>query len=350
MGVIAAYAGRASAYIRGEVLVLPSRTFMLLFCLALFLLPLFMDHEFYLGILTLTAIFAVFAASWDLLSGFTGQINFGHAIFFGVAVYTAALLNVKVGLPPALTVPIGALMAVVAGLVVGLPSLRLRGTYLAFTTLAFPLILMEVVKIVPGWGGELGLSGVGSVDPLSASPVVEYYVALAVMVVLGFAMWKITDSKVGLIFHAIREDEVTARASGINTTRYKLLAFCLSGLFAGIAGGLYTHHSGIADPRAVFGLMVSFQAIIWAVFGGIATIYGPMAGVFTLYPLMKYLQSAMPELRMLVVAVIVLLVMLFMPEGLITWLRNKVEKICPRCKLRNVAWRSTCRVCTAGLD
>jgi hypothetical protein len=196
---------------------------MFLFCLALFLLPLFMDHEFYLGILTLTAIFAVFAASWDLLSGFTGQISFGHAIFFGVAVYTAALLNVKVGLPPAVTVPVGALMAVVAGLVVGLPSLRLRGTYLAFTTLAFPLILMEVVKIVPGWGGELGLSGVGSVDPLSASPVVEYYVALTVMVILGFVMWKITDSKTGLIFHAIREDEVTARASGINTTRYSRL-------------------------------------------------------------------------------------------------------------------------------
>ena len=193
-GVIAAYAGRASGYFRREVLVLPSRTFIFLFCLALFLLPLFMDHEFYLGILTLTAIFAIFAASWDLLSGFTGQINFGHAIFFGVAVYTAALLNVKMGLPPILTVPIGALMAVVAGLVVGLPSLRLRGTYLAFTTLAFPLILMEVVKIVPGWGGELGVSGIGSLDPLSSSPVVEYYIALAVMVVLGFVMWRITDS------------------------------------------------------------------------------------------------------------------------------------------------------------
>ncbi len=349
-GVIAAYAGRAVGYFRGEVLVLPTRTFIFLFCLALFLLPLFMDHEFYLGILTLTAIFAIFAASWDLLSGFTGQINFGHAIFFGVAVYTSALLNVKVGLHPALTVPIGALMAVVAGLVVGLPSLRLRGAYLAFTTLAFPLILMEVVKIVPGWGGELGVSGMGSVAPLSSSPVVEYYIALGVMVLLGFIMWKITDSKTGIIFHAIREDEVTARASGINTTRYKLLAFSLSGFFAGIAGGLYTHQVGVADPRAVFGLMVSFQAIIWAVFGGIATIYGPIAGVYILYPLTKYLQSALPEARMLIVAVIVLLVMLFMPEGLITWLRDKVEKVCPRCKLRNVAWRSTCRVCTAELD
>jgi len=349
-GVIAAYVGRAFGYFRGEILVLPTRTFILLFCLALLLLPLFMDHEFYLGILTLTAIFAIFAASWDLLSGFTGQINFGHAIFFGVAVYTAALLNVKVGLPPALTVPIGALMAVVAGLVVGLPSLRLRGAYLAFTTLAFPLILMEVVKIVPGWGGELGVSGIGSVAPLSRSPVQEYYIALGVMLLLGFIMWKITDSKTGLIFHAIREDEVTARASGINTTRYKLLAFSLSGFFAGVAGGLYTHHVGIADPRSVFGLMISFQAIIWAVFGGIATIYGPIAGVYILYPLMKYLQSALPEARMLIVAVIVLLVMLFMPEGLTRWLRDRTEKVCPRCKLQNVATRTTCRVCAAELD
>ena len=349
MSVMSAYIGRLYKGLRGEILVLPSRTVALLFCLALFLLPLVMAHPYYLGILTLAGIYAIFAASWDLLSGFTGQINFGHAIFFGVAVYTAALLNVHVGLDPWLTIPLGALAAVVAGLVVGVPCLRLRGTYLAFVTLAFPLILVEIIKLIPGTGGTLGVSAIGSVDSLSSSPVIEYYIAVALMIGLGFAMWKITDSKTGIIFHAIREDQVAARASGINTTRYKLLAFCLSGFFAGIAGGLYVHHTGDASPLTL-GLLVSFQAIIWAIFGGIATIYGPIAGVFLLYPLAEYLRGPIFEYRMLLVAITVLLVMLFMPEGLIPRVRDKIEKVCPRCKLRNVSTRKSCRVCTADLD
>ncbi len=346
MGIIYSYVGRAYKGFRGETLVLPSRTVALLFCLTLFLLPVVMDHPYYLRILIMACIFAIFAASWDLLSGFTGQISFGHALFFGVAAYTSALLNLNFGLPPWLTIPLGALAAVVAGLVVGVPCLRLRGTYLALATLAFPLILTGVVFVIPDiTGGELGVSGI---DRLSQSRVVEYYIAVTLMVILGFVMWKITDSKTGIIFHAIREDELAARASGINTTRYKLLAFCLSGLFAGIAGGVYVHFMRIAGPSTLE-LMLSFQAIIWAIFGGIATIYGPIAGAFILVLLMEFLTVA-PEIRMLLFAIMVMLVLLFMPEGLTTWVRDKVEKVCPRCKLRNIATRKTCRVCMADLD
>jgi len=346
MSIISSYVGRVYKGLRGEVLVLPSRTVVLLFCLILFLLPLVMDHPYYLRILIMASIFAIFAASWDLLSGFTGQISFGHALFFGVAAYTSALLNLNIGLPPWLTIPLGALAAVVAGLVVGVPCLRLRGTYLALATLAFPLILIGVVFVIPDiTGGELGVSGL---DRLSSSRVIEYYIAVTVMIILGFVMWKITDSKTGIIFHAIREDEVTARASGINTTRYKLLAFCLSGFFAGIAGGLYVHFMRIAGPSTLE-LMLSFQVIIWVIFGGIATIYGPIAGAFILVLLMEFLTVA-PEIRMLLFAIMVMLILLFMPEGLTTWVRDKVEKVCPRCKLRNIATRKTCRVCMADLD
>jgi len=183
--------------------------------------------------------------------------------------------------------------------------------------------------------------------------VVTYYIIIPSMMVLGFIMWKITDSKTGLIFHAIREDEVTARASGINTTRYKLLAFCLSGFFAGIAGGLYAHFLRGAGPSTLE-LALSFQVIIWAVFGGIATIYGPIAGVFILYPLTEFVLTRYlhvpQEAKMLVLAFIVMLVLLFMPKGITTWLRDRTEKICPRCKLQNMARRSTCRVCMAELD
>jgi len=346
ISIISAYLRRGYRGLRGEVLVLPSRTIVVLFCLTLFLLPLITAHPYYLRILIMASIFALFAASWDLLSGFTGQISFGHALFFGVAAYTSALLNLNIGLPPWLTIPLGALAAVLAGLVIGVPCLRLRGAYLALATLAFPLILTGVVFVIPDiTGGELGVSGI---DRLSSSRVIEYYIAVAVMVTLGFVMWKITDSNTGIIFHAIREDDLTARASGINTTRYKLLAFCLSGLFAGVAGGLYVHFMRIAGPSTLE-LILSFQVIIWTIFGGMATIYGPIAGAFILVLLMEFLTVA-PEIRMLFFAIIVLLVLLFMPQGLTTWVRDKIEKVCPRCKLRNIATRKSCRVCTADLD
>jgi branched-chain amino acid transport system permease protein len=348
-GTIAAYLSRAYKELRGEILVLPSRTLVLFFCLILFLLPLITSDPYTLRVFILASIFAIFASSWDLLAGFTGQISLGHALFFGVAAYTSALFNLNFGLPPWLTIPIGALAAVLAGLVVGVPCLRLRGPYLALATLAFPIILTGIAFAIPSvTGGELGVSGI---DRLSGSRVTDYYIAFGLMVVLGFVMWKITDSKTGMLFHAIREDEVAVRASGINTTKYKLLAFALSGLFAGIAGGLYAHFQRIAGPSTLE-LTLSFQVVIWAVFGGIATIYGPIAGVFVLVPLTEYLRDTpdpIPELRLLLIAILVLLVLLFMPEGLVTRLRDKVEKICPRCKLRNVATRHYCRVCRADL-
>ena len=327
-------------------MVLPSRVAVFIFALAVLLLPLFSQDPYLLRILIFTSIFAILAASWDLLSGFTGQMNFGHALFFGVAAYCTALLNLRLDLPPWISIPVGALGAVLAGLIIGIPCLRLRGTYLALTTLAFPIILMGVVFAIPNiTGGELGLSGI---DRLSNSRLTDYYITSVLMLGLGFLMWKITDSKTGIILHAIREDEVAVRSSGINTTRYKLLAFCLSGFFAGIAGGLYAHIMRTAGPSTLE-VALSFQIVIWAVFGGIVSIYGPIAGVFILFPLLEFLRIV-PKIRMLLFAFIVLVTLLYMPQGLIPWLRDKIEKECPRCKIRNVATRKTCRICTAELD
>ena len=346
MGVLGFYVRKLYTLFKGEVLVLPSRVAVLIFALGLLILPLITDDPYLLRILILTSIFAILAASWDLLSGFTGQMNFGHALFFGVAAYCTALLNLNLHLPPWASIPLGALGGVLAGLVIGIPCLRLRGTYLALTTLAFPLILMGIVFAIPNiTGGELGISGLAR---LSGSRLSDYYITVILMLGLGIIMWKITDSKTGIIFHAIREDEVAVRAAGINTTRYKLLAFCLSGFFAGIAGGLYAHIMRTAGPSTLE-ITLSFQVVIWAVFGGIVSIYGPIGGVFVLFPLMEFLRI-LPKLRILMFAVIVLLILLFMPEGLIPWLRDKIEKECPRCKLRNVAIRKACRVCTAQLD
>jgi len=330
---------------KGEILVLPGRSILFFGAAALLALPLVVRHPYVLRVLTMSFIFAVFAASWDLISGFVGQLNLGHAIFFGVAAYTSALLNLHLGLPPALTIPLGAAASVLAGLAVGIPCLRLKGQYLSLATLAFPIILNGLLFLdIDLTGGELGVSGLSR---LASSRLGEYYAAAVGALVLLLIMWKITDSKLGLIFHAIREDEIAARASGINTPLYKVLAFCLSGLFAGLAGGFYAHYMRIAGPSTL-SVLTSFQPIIWVIFGGVATIYGAVVGVFVLFPLVEVLRVA-PELRMLLYALCIVLVLRFMPEGLAPWVVDRLERECPRCKEHNAFTRRTCRVCGTPL-
>jgi len=346
MGLFWFYVRRGYRVVRNEVLVLPSRVILVLFVITLLMLPLFTRDPYVLRILILTSIFAILAASWDLLSGYTGQMNFGHALFFGVGAYTAALLNLHVHIPPWGSIPLAGLTAVLAGLIIGIPCLRLRGTYLALTTLAFPIILLGLIFAVPGiTGGELGISGLAR---LSNSRIWDYYITVVLMLVLCAIMWKITDSNTGIIFHAIREDELAVRAAGINTTRYKLLAFTLSGFFAGISGGLYAHFMRIAGPSTLE-VSMSFTVVIWAIFGGIVTIYGPVGAVFILFPMLEFFRF-WPEYRTLMFAGVVLLILLYMPEGLLPWIRDKIEVECPRCKIRNMAARKTCRICTAPLD
>jgi branched-chain amino acid transport system permease protein len=346
MGLLGFYLRKLMTIIKGEILVLPSRIVVFVFFVVLLVFPILIEDPYIIRILTLASIFAIFAASWDLLSGFTGQMNFGHALFFGVSSYTAALLNLHLHIPPWGTIPLGALAGVLAGLIIGIPCLRLRGTYLALTTLAFPIILMGIVFALPDLtGGELGLSGL---ERLAKSRVVAFYIAVILMIALVATMWKITDSKTGIILHAIREDEVAVRASGINTTRYKLLAFCLSGFFAGIAGGLYAHYMRIAGPSTLE-IALSFQVVIWSVFGGVVTIWGPVGAVFILFPLLEFFRF-WPEVRLLMFAFVVLLILLYMPGGLLPFIRDKIETECPRCKIRNIATRKTCRVCAAEIE
>ena len=346
MGLALFYVKKFFKIVRNEVLVLPSRVIVGLFFIVLLGLPLITRDPYIVRIVILTSIFAILAASWDLLSGFTGQMNFGHALFFGVGAYSSALINLHAHIPPWGSVPLGAIVAVLAGLIVGIPCLRLKHTYLALTTLAFPIILTGIIFALPQYtGGEFGLSGM---TRFTNSLIGNYYLHVGTMLVLAVIMWKITDSNTGIIFHAIREDELAVKASGINTTRYKLMAFCLSGFFAGIAGGLYAHYMRIAGPSTLE-VSMSFMVVIWAIFGGAATIYGPIGAVFILYPLLEFFRI-WPEYRTMIFAAVVLVILLYMPEGLIHWVRDKIEKECPRCKIRNAATRKTCRVCTAGLD
>jgi len=276
-------------------------------------------------------------------------VNFGHALFFGAGAYTSGLLSLKLGLSPWLTVWAGAAVALLFGFLVGYLCLRLRGSYLSLATLAFPLIALGLLFAFPDFsGGELGISGLRR---LTLTPSANYYVAAISMLVIVFGLWLLADSKFGIVLHAIRDDEVAARASGINTLQYKMIVFAVAAAAAGFAGALFAHYLRVAGPSTLE-VALSFQVVIWGIFGGVATIYGPVAAVFLLYPLTEWLGSipGVGELRLLIFAVIVLLVLLFMPRGLAPWVRDKIETQCPRCKQRNASWKSVCRLCGAALQ
>jgi len=333
-----------------EVLVIPGR--MIGFLGILFLLSLgFINISPYLkNLLIFSSIFALLAASWDLLF-FSGQLNLGHGAFFGVSAYTSAILSSKVGLPVSLTIPMGAIAGVLIGVVVAIPALRLRGPYLAIVTLAVPVILQGIVFLLPQFtGGELGLFGLPGI---SDSPTFVYLFCLVIMLICAAIMWKLIDTRsrffrTGIIFHAIKEDEISARTTGINTVKYKILAFALSGFFAGIAGGLYAHTMKVVGPTTLE-FIFSIYPLIWTVFGGSGTIYGPVIGVYLLHFLSTQLLVILPEIRMALFTAIIIPMILYMPEGICRWVRDKIEIICPRCKIINVVTRKNCRICNADL-
>ena len=339
---------RLRVNLRDEVLVLPSRTLALVWVVGVLALPLLSSDTYILRIAAYTCLYAILAASWDLLAGYAGQVNFGQALFFGTGAYASGLLVSKLGLPPWFAVCVAALAGALAGFATGVLCLRLRGSYLSLATLALPLIATGLLFAFPRFsGGELGISGLPRVTGSSAG---DYYVAAVAMLIAVFGLWQFANSRFGLVLHAIRDDEVAARASGINTPRYKLAAFAISGLAAGLAGALFAHVVRVAGPSTLE-VALSFQVVIWGVFGGLASIYGPVAAVFILFPLTEWLGSMgrIGELRLLIFAVIVLVVLLLVPRGLAPWTRDKIEPQCPRCKQRNGAWRSACRLCSAPM-
>lgn len=284
------------------------------------LVPLIQKSEYWLGIFVLANIWVIYAASWDFLAGYVGQVSFGHAAFLGIGGYATAGLVRYFGQPWWVSVFAGAFMAVVLGLTVGVPCLRLKGPYLALGTLAFSLILNELFQspALQPWLGASG--GVSGVPPLSPDPVVEYLVVLAFMVASLVVMISITNSRVGTVFRSIRDDEISAEASGINTTKYKLVAFMISAFFAGVAGSLFAlHFRGVSPP--VFGTLYSFEAIVMAALGGIATIFGAIGGAYLFTFLDTFLGDltigsfSLAGLSVFIFAVILVLVFRFASGG-----------------------------------
>jgi len=242
----------------------------------------------------------VFAMSWDIISGYTGQISLGHSMFFAMGGYTTAVLNLQHGVGPLVSIPIAVALATLLALVVGVPALRLRGPYLSLVTLIVPLIMVQLTILfsdglpvlapdgLKGTGGFLiGPAPLVGTEPRAlvtvgrfrSAIIADYYVAFAVLVVIFGLLFLVTRSHVGDVFTAIREDEAAVAAVGLNPAKFKLYAFALSGATGGVAGAMFVHSTaGHPLPELLLELRVSLQVIVMAVLGGMGTITGAMVG------------------------------------------------------------------------
>jgi len=281
----------------------------------LIIIPLFTQNPYYLGIFITPMIFTIFAGSWDFLAGYAGQVSFGHSIFFGIAGYTTSFFLRYLSLNWTLSLIFGAIAGVAVGLLVGIPCLRLKGPYLALATMVFSLILFNVFmmhELSPWLGGSEGISGV---RPLAENPIIVYFITLIIMVISVIILIVLGKSNLGTILKSIRDDDKGAKASGINVSKYEIIAFMISGFFAGIAGGLFAMQFRGVSP-GVFLPLYSFYAIVMAALGGLGTIVGAGLGSFIFWLLYELLRD-FADISVFILAIILILVIRFAEQGLI---------------------------------
>lgn len=262
-------------------------------------------NPFYINTLMFIGINIMLATSLHLIIGITGQFSIGHAGFLAVGAYASAVMTMKLELPFIIAVLTGGVIAAVAGMVIGIPSLRLKGDYLAIATLGFGEIVRIVLLNIEYVGGASGMQ----VSHLTTWPWVFACVMITVLVIRNF-----TNSTHGRACISVREDETAADAMGINTTYYKVAAFVIGAFFAGIAGSLYAHNFYIIQPSN-FGFLKSFDILIFVVLGGLGSLSGSVLAAILLTIVTTFLQDY-PETRMIIYSLVLILMMIFRPQGL----------------------------------
>lgn len=284
---------------------------------ALLALPLVFD-QYATHILVLAGIYIIMSVGLSLVSGFAGQLSLGQAAFYAVGAYTAALLAVNFAVPFWVGAVAATIMAALVGILLGLPTLRLSGVYMTVATVGFGeivrLVLLNWTSLTRGPMGVRGIPPVAFGSLTLASPANFYYLVLFSTALALFIAGRIINSRVGRAFIAIADKEVAAQTVGINPTYYKTLAFVLSAAFAGFAGSLYAHYIGYLHPDA-FTQAESVLAVTIIVVGGVRSLGGIVGAALILVPAMEYLR-AFSEYRLIVYASLLILSLIFMPNGI----------------------------------
>jgi branched-chain amino acid transport system permease protein len=284
--------------------------------------------------LTYSLYIAMFAMSWDLVSGYTGELSFGHALFFALGGYGSTVLNLQYGFPPTLSIIAGVIFAIIGGLLIGIPSLRLQGPYLSLVTLIAPLLFLQITTVYSDvLGGELGLPQADNLINITDPALLElatFYLSFTVFLVILGTLYAVTRSDLGLIFYGIRGGEDLVALTGKNPSKFKVFAFVISAAAGGLAGAFFVHTAGQATPTELIKLDVSLVPVLATIFGGMGTIVGAAIGAFFIFFLeesVNQLDATVPiidrgidDFSFIALAIAGLFIIYFMRGGLLHWI------------------------------
>lgn len=290
-----------------------------------FLIDIGIINRYVKGLLTLSCINIILAVALNLITGITGQLSLGNAGFMAIGAYTSAFFSVKIGTPFIVSLLIGAILAGFISIIVGIPTLKLKGDYFAITTLGVGEITRVLITNMDIIGGARGFTGIPSKTTINTA----YFAMIVTLIV----MVNIVRSTKGRALIAIRENEIAAEAMGINVTKYKVTAFFISALLTGFAGGLFAHYTSFIQPTT-FNFMKSIEIVTFVVLGGMGSITGSVIAAVFLTILPEILRS-LSDYRMVIYALSLVVLMIFRPQGLLGKLeitdiykiiKNKVKK------------------------
>jgi branched-chain amino acid transport system permease protein len=284
----------------------------------LLLVPFVGLSSYVMHILILVIMWSVIGMSWNLLGGYCGQVSFGHAAFFGMGAYTAGIFYYNVGISAWWGLPLSVVIVAAFSLVFGFIVLRLRGSYFVLATLAIGEVLRVTAENLQDFTrGDLGIM---VQERTWVGKTWYYYIVLAIAVFTFFLVKKVIASRLGYYFVAIREDPDAAESLGINTTLYKTIALCLSGVLTGLAGAFYTNYMGYIDPQVVFPLYdISIVTVMVVMIGGVATLWGPFVGAIIMVLFAEIIRSipSLGEAHETFFGILLIFIIIFLPNGIV---------------------------------
>jgi len=298
----------------------------LMFTAVLAVLPLLLTNDYYLNVLIFIGIHSIIAIGLDLLLGYTGQISLGHAAFFGLGAYITGILSARASWPPIAGLVVALVGVGILAYIIGIPTLKLHGHYLAMATLGFGIIVQIFFKELDFLtGGPSGLVGIGdmTIFGYEFDSDLKYYYLICVSLLLTLLLSiNVVRSRVGRALRAIHGSEVASSILGVNVARYKVGIFVLSALYAAFAGWLYSHYMGFVSPSS-FGFMFSVKLVTMVVIGSLGSIWGAIFGAALLTSMPEFLH-VFENYETTVFGFILITVMIFMPKGLLRGIEDAV--------------------------
>ncbi|MDD5170505.1 MAG: branched-chain amino acid ABC transporter permease [Syntrophales bacterium] len=306
----------------------------ILFTGALLVYPLLFQDPFPRHLLIMIMLYATMSIGWNIIGGYTGQVSFGNAAFFGVGAYTTAILLMNFGINPWLGMIAGCFLSVMLALIVGYPCFRLQGHYFAIATIAVGEIMMLVFTNWDYAGGAVGIYLPIAEESLknfvfNTTKIPYYYIMMAMFFLALAISWSFEKSRIGYYCRAIKDDPEGARSLGISIQRYKLIAFSLSAVITSMCGTFYAQYVLYIHPSSTIDLMMSIQLCIIVLIGGIGTLFGPVIGAFVFIPLTEltrvYLGSEGQGIDMMIYAFLIIVIAILRPYGLLSLFQKKRE-------------------------